>query len=134
MKLTFFLSSEPFLRSLLAMITPIRSVSNTGSVRFDCAANRGSSVSKQRTSQWQLLNRGQTCSAPPSQREKLTVPKLITKMHIFIFGIKNIIRGVSCQKLIEYIVNIVSPLYRVVLCSLDHCYGATICGCVFNVW
>jgi hypothetical protein len=35
--LTFFLSSEPFLRSLLAMMTPMRRVSNTGSVRLDCA-------------------------------------------------------------------------------------------------
>lgn len=39
-ELTFFFSSDPFFRSLLAMITPIRSVSNTGSVRFDCAANQ----------------------------------------------------------------------------------------------
>lgn len=46
--LTFFLSSEPFFRSLLAMITPIRRVSNTGSVRFDCAADQMSSIRKQR--------------------------------------------------------------------------------------
>lgn len=39
-KLTFFFSSEPFFRSLLAMITPILRVSNTGSVRFDAAANQ----------------------------------------------------------------------------------------------
>lgn len=40
--LTFFLSSEPFFRSLLAMLTPMRRVSNTGSVRLDCAVNQSS--------------------------------------------------------------------------------------------
>lgn len=36
--LTFFLSSCPFLRSLLAMMTPVRSVSNTGSLLFAAGA------------------------------------------------------------------------------------------------
>lgn len=35
--LTFFLSACPFFRSLFAMITPVRRVSNTGSLRLAAA-------------------------------------------------------------------------------------------------
>lgn len=41
--LTFFLSSWPFLRSLLAMMTPVRSVSNTGSLLFAAGNGEGGS-------------------------------------------------------------------------------------------
>lgn len=41
MVLTFFLSACPFFRSLFAMITPVRRVSNTGSLRFAAASGNG---------------------------------------------------------------------------------------------
>lgn len=49
---TFFLSSEPFLRSLLAIMTPMRRVSNTGSVRLDCAGDPKSPNQREGKQEW----------------------------------------------------------------------------------